>query len=128
MRNKLFYTSIALNIFLLIFCLLKFRSSQGKSNSSADVAQSRPVDYEISSNANFRTVYIKRNDSVYKRLWNEAFENQPEYAFLISCTYYYVTGNEIIKKDIELSKKQLEEIYHTQLLLNQSQFNKDGNQ
>ncbi len=71
--------------------------------------------YEITSMKNFETVYFNKNDSIYKEIWGDAFENEPEKAFLICCTYYYVTKDTSVLKDIEISIEQLDQAYQSKI-------------
>ena len=64
---------------------------------------------------NFETVFFGKNDSTYKDLWGEAFENEPEKAFLISCSYYYITKDSSILKDIGVSVEQIEQSYQRKM-------------
>ncbi len=110
MKNILFAISFFLNI--VLFALYYFKTKPIQQNTSAIPAKNIDTpDYEITSMKNFERVYFNRNDSLYKALWNEAFENEPEKAFLISCSYFYVTEDKRIKKDIEVSANQLETSY-----------------
>ena len=116
MKNILFVISILLNISLLAWGLLKIKQIQ--TNVSVIPANNMDtLEYEITSMKNFENVYFNRNDSLYKELWSEAFENEPEKAFLISCSYYYVTKNNKIKQDIEVSSEQLESVYQKKFIM-----------
>lgn len=110
MKNVLLIISIFLNIGLSAIYYYKTKSIQEK-KCTIPVSDMDTVDYEITSMKNFESVYFNRNDSLYKDLWNEAFENQPQSAFLISCSYFYVTKDKRILKDIEVSAQQLEDVY-----------------
>ncbi len=66
---------------------------------------------------NFKAVYLNKNDSLYKDLWSEAFENEPEQAFLIACSYYYVKKDTAILKDIKVSIEQLEHAYKRRIMI-----------
>jgi hypothetical protein len=110
MKNTLFAISILLNI--ASFALYFYKTMEIQSNISTIPAKNTDtVDYEITSMKNFESVFFNRNDSLYKALWNEAFEDEPEKAFLISCSYFYMTKDKRIKKDIEVSANQLEISY-----------------
>ncbi len=99
--------------------------SKDKTNQNTHSSITNQIDdslrdlWNIGATNNFENVYFKRNDSIYKRLWYEAYENEPPSAFLISCTYYYVSRNDSVLNDIELSKTQLESIYHCKLFIAQ---------
>lgn len=69
------------------------------------------MDVDITSNRNFDNVFFKKNDSLYKEIWNHEFENSPEQAFLIACGYYYLTRDLRVKKDVDQSYSQLTTIY-----------------
>jgi hypothetical protein len=73
------------------------------------------IDYKISSNKNFQSVFILKNDSLYKWLWNKSFQEQPEDAFFLSAAYFYVTNDSMVIDDINLSINQLETIYHSDI-------------
>jgi hypothetical protein len=72
--------------------------------------------FEISSPDNFESVFVHQNDSIYRRIWSEAFENHPETAFLISCSYYLVTKDSSILNDVEISESQLETMYNKHII------------
>ena len=110
MKNKILILSIGINIGLLIFCCFKTKIFKTKISTNP-VSNIDTVSYDIESMRNFETVFISRNDSIYKSIWNEAFENEPEKAFLISCSYYYVTKDKRILKNIEMSILQLQDVY-----------------
>ncbi len=118
MKNLLLIISIVINIGLIAFYFLR-TDKVPQSNISANVSKKNDSipDYEITSMKNFETVYFNRNDSIYKDVWGEAFENEPEKAFLISCSYYYVTKDTNILKDIVVSMEQLEQSYQRKMKL-----------
>ncbi len=98
--------SIAANLLLILILLTK------PDTKSKVKPKTRNIDYSITSADNFEKVIIEKNDSVYKRIWNQAFENQPEMAFLISVAYFHSTKKELVIEDIEKSKSQLKKMYH----------------
>jgi hypothetical protein len=110
MKNALLIISIFLNIGLSVLYYFKTKPMQEKS-SAIPVNNMDTVDYEITSMKNFEAVYFNRNDSLYKDLWSEAFENEPEKAFLIPCSYFYTTKDEKVLNDIKVSAEQLETAY-----------------
>ena len=117
MKNIILILSLIFNLAMLAFFwddLKRHRDSDTRSKAEAYYPE---VDWEITSTKNFESVFIKKNDSIYKRLWNEAFENQPPSAFLISCTYFFVTKDTSVLNDIELSKEQLETMYNEKILV-----------
>lgn len=116
MKNLLLVISIVLNIGLIVFCFY-MTNNESQSNISATVSKKNDniPDYEITSMKNFETVYFNKNDSIYKDIWGDAFENEPEKAFLISCSYYYVTKDTSILKNIEISIEQLEMSYQRKM-------------
>lgn len=109
MKNIILIASIALNIALGIFCVSRIKTPRSEPDTVSVHGEDPMPDYEITSKKNFEAVYFNRNDSLYKDLWGEAFENEPEKSFLIACSYYYVTKDTSIINDIETSAKQLEE-------------------
>jgi hypothetical protein len=114
MKNILFAISIFLNI--VLFALYCYDITPIQSNISTIPAKNMDtMDYEITSMKNFENVYFNKNDSLYKDLWNEAFENQPQSAFLISCSYFYATKDKRILKDIKVSIEQLESVYQRKI-------------
>jgi hypothetical protein len=117
MKNALLILSLLLNIGLAAFCVVKIKTSSSPS-SDISIDGKYPIpDYKITSKKNFKEVYFEQNDSLYKDLWNEAFENEPEEAFLISCSYFYVTKDTNVVEDIKTSVRQLEEkgLYNREL-------------
>lgn len=48
---------------------------------------------------------------MYKHIFSTSFENSPVQAYLLSCTYYTVTKDSTIKKDIEMIGSEIKEIY-----------------
>jgi hypothetical protein len=109
MKNIFLFISIIFNI--IIIGLYLYNQDLQSVENRVRIADTI-IDYEITSSKNFEAVFIFKNDSIYNRLWSEAFENQPEKAFLISTSYFYVTGRKQALKNIETSKEQLETIYH----------------
>jgi hypothetical protein len=106
--------SITVNLLIALFFIL----NSNRSNKIKAVNKRMAIhDFEITSTDNFESVFIEKNDSVYGRIWNDAFQNQPEKAFLISCSYFLVTKNQNILKDIEISESQLETMYHKRILV-----------
>ncbi len=112
MKSIFLIFSLLANIGLLIFC---FYIKKDPELIPIDGKNPMP-DYEITSTDNFKKVFFDRNDSLYKDLWGEAFENEPEKAFLISCAYNYVTQDTSAIHDIKISADQLETMYHKGLL------------
>lgn len=110
--------SVVVNIGLIAFYFLRTNKTP-QPNLSANVFKKNDSisDYEITSMKNFDAVYFNRKDSIYKNVWGEAFENEPEKAFLISCSYYYVTKDTNILKDIGVSIEQLEQAYQRKMKL-----------
>lgn len=110
MKNMLLIISILLNIGLFSLYYLKTEAIKTRT-SEITTRDIDTTDYEITSMKNFESVYFDRNDTLYKDLWGEAFENQPQSAFLISSSYYYVTKDKRILEDIAVSISQLESMY-----------------
>ena len=118
MKKLLLIISIVANIGLIAFYfLMTNKTPQPNILEKVSMKNDSILDYEITSMKNFETVYFNRNDSIYKNLWGEAFENEPEKAFLISCSYYYVTKDTSILKDIGVSIEQLEQSYQRKMKL-----------
>jgi hypothetical protein len=116
MKNLLLVISIAANFGLIAFCFLRTpKTHQSVVLSNVSKKSDGIPDYEITSMRNFETVYFNRNDSIYKNVWGEAFENEPEKAFLISCSYYFVTKDTSILKDIGVSVDQIEQSYQRKM-------------
>ena len=116
MKNKLLVLSVIVNIGLIIFCCIKHTHSQPNLSAKKDTLSVWA--YEITLRRNFETVYFNKNDNIYKDLWGRAFEDEPEQAFLISCSYFYVTKDKRVLKDIEVSAEQLEQAYQRELKIN----------
>lgn len=106
--------SLIINFGLVAYCCTRVKPKLPPENATT---KNTTKDYEIASMKNFENVYLNRNDSIYKQIWNEAFENQPQSAFLISCSYFYVTKDKRILKDIEVSTQQLESVYQRKFLI-----------
>lgn len=118
MKNLLLIISIVVNIGLSIFCFLgSNKTPQHITSSNMSKKNDSIPDYDITSMRNFESVYFNRNDSIYKDIWGKAFENEPEKSFLISCSYYYVTKDTSILKDILVSIEQLEQSYQRKMKL-----------
>jgi len=112
MKTALLILSVAINI---VFAVSYYGSDRKELTPKSEAKPAAlPVQarhFEITTRQNFEAVYFNSNDSIYKRCWNEAFENHPESAFLIACSYFYVTGNKWILDDIKVSAGQLEHAY-----------------
>lgn len=105
--------SIGINIGLVVFYSLRNNDKLPQSHISNDLKKKNDSipDYEITSMKNFETIFFNKNDSIYKNIWGKAFENEPEKAFLISCSYYYLTNDTSVLKDVNVSIGQLEHSY-----------------
>lgn len=71
----------------------------------------------VSQSQNFESLFINHSDSAYHRIWNHSFQNWPESAFLVACSYYYVTKRDTVLHDIAISKEQLEQMYHSRIVI-----------
>lgn len=115
-------TSLLLNVvFMILLFNLKWKDQKMQRNIAREALPIYPNDdFRISNN--FVNLYVNKNDSIYKQIWRSAYEDKPTDAFLISSTYYFVTKNKSILKDVEMSKSQVEEIYGKKIIIS-----KDGN-
>jgi hypothetical protein len=121
MKNIPLIVSVLLNIVLIAkYCFMVEPKEENAFSNSIN----KHLDYEITSMNNFEEVYFSRNDSLYNELWGEAFENEPQRAFLISCSYFYVTKDKRILKDIELSAEQMEDVYQRKFKIDSGKVNK----
>jgi len=105
------FASIIINVLMLSIVLIQNNLLKEKKAIKTLNDKEIKMDYDITSNENFEKIFFDNNDSLYSVQFNEAFENQPEMALLISCTYYFITKNEKVLDDINLSISQLKEIY-----------------
>ncbi|HEY0652123.1 MAG TPA: hypothetical protein VGD65_03305 [Chryseosolibacter sp.] len=106
MNKLILIFSLLLNVGLTLLLLFgRQEKAPGK------ILANRNKDYDITSFSNFKSVFIEKDDSVYLGLWNQAFQEEPEIAFLLSSSYYHTTKNRDLLKHIELSNSQLKTIY-----------------
>lgn len=95
---------------LLLLILLLSNRSQSILNKPKDVGTlDENKDYSMAYN--FRKIFIERNDSVYKEVFSKSFEDLPEQAFLLSSTYFFLTKDSLVLKDMKVACSQLESIY-----------------
>ena len=106
-KSKLFFfISLVINIILVSY-FISTSKLKGDSHTKNQVIQ----DKDLSVQYNFKKIFIEKNDSVYKRIFSLAFENNPVQAYLLSCTYYTVTKDTTIKKDIKMIGTEIKAIY-----------------
>ncbi|HPT13796.1 MAG TPA: hypothetical protein PK796_03330 [Bacteroidales bacterium] len=113
--------SIFLNlVFLVIIYFLRKEDKVVKETKEPNKIEiQRQTENDVILRKNFESMFYKCNDSIYRNVWNSAFEEEPEMAFLISSTYYFVTKDDKILKDIETSNSQLKEIYYQKINIRQ---------
>ena len=118
-KNILLLISFLVNIGLAIYCYSKFQNnSKTALPLNTKIRNGNIPDFEITSMKNFENVYYDMNDSIYKEMWGKAFENEPEKAFLISCSYYFIRRDTNILKDIKISVDQLDQAYQNNMKIN----------
>lgn len=59
----------------------------------------------------YNDIFNKKNDSVYKKCFYNEYKEHPVDAYLLANTYYNLTKKDSVMKNIDLAKKQLDEIY-----------------
>lgn len=99
--------SLSFNIILAMFFWkqrkeLEFSRMIDKYNVDLSKIDNSPI-----SDDNFRKIFIEKNDTLYRDIYNKAFENSSAEAYLIACGYYYVTRNKRAKEDIEQTYKEM---------------------
>lgn len=118
-KNILLLISFLVNIGLAIYCYSIFQNnSKTALPLNTKIRNGNIPDFEITSMKNFENVYYDMNDSIYKEMWGKAFENEPEKAFLISCSYYFIRRDTNILKDIKISVDQLDQAYQNNMKIN----------
>jgi hypothetical protein len=115
MKNSILIGSIVLNVLCIVYIIMQMDEHKGGPTYDPKELLIDSIDYKISSNKNFHSVFILKNDSLYRRLWNKTFQEQPEDAFFLSAAYYYITNDSMVKDDIDMSLNQLETIYHNKI-------------
>lgn len=85
------------------------------SNTHLSACKTSPMHF--STPENFEALFVHHNDSVYRRVWGHSFQDWPESAFLVACSYYYVTKQDTLLHDNAVSKEQLEQIYHSTIVV-----------
>jgi hypothetical protein len=107
-KSKLYFIiSLIVNIILVSYFIStnKWKGEDGHTINQNIQKENLSVQY------NFEKIFIEKNDSVYKRIFSLAFENNPVQAYLLSCTYYTVTKDTTIKKDIKMISTEIKAIY-----------------
>lgn len=97
--------SIVINIVLLFVIFKNYNE-----NKSINVPM-LPQDKDLSSRYNFEKIFLEKNDSVYKIVYNKSFEDLPVQAYLLACTYYLLKKDSSSKKDIEMINSEIKAIY-----------------
>lgn len=59
----------------------------------------------------FQEIFIEKNDSIYQEVFVSNFEHNPEFVFLLSNTYFFITHRKFIQNDIDASNAEIEGIY-----------------
>ena len=107
MKKTFFIISIGLNIVLGSSILYRQSPGRGTKKETEYIDQ-----YDVRSISNFKSIYVRKDDSTYHLLWSKAFEDEPEMAYIIATSYYYTSPNEKVLNDIRISREQLRDIYY----------------
>ena len=111
------YLSVLINVILFIVVLVQNSKLKRKSVLKEINNLQLSADNNVTSHLNFDSIFFQKNDTVYNKIWSQAFENTPEEAFLISCSYFLITKKSEVLDDIFVSGQQLEEMYHKKLAI-----------
>ena len=107
--NKIIITgSILLNIVLII---LLVKHSTNKTNNINTYPVEFKKENDLTNKFYFEKIFIEKNDSVYKMVYNRSFEDLPVQAYLLACTYYLIKKDSSSKKDIEMISSEIKAIY-----------------
>lgn len=98
--------SLVANIILLVII---FRGCD--QDQLSYTGQEIPKNQNLTDTFNFKKIFLEKNDSVYKVVFNKSFEDYPVQAYLLACTYYLLKKDEITKKDIEMISSEIRSIY-----------------
>lgn len=102
------YVSLALNL-ILAYVIFTNAKTATKNKLALDYKPSLNID--LSDKYNFQKIFIEKNDSVYRSVYNKSFEDNPVNAFLLACSYYVITNDTIHKKDVIMANTELEAIF-----------------
>jgi hypothetical protein len=109
MKNKFLVFSLVLNFVVIFYCAFL----QKKINKYEQRSEIDNTHGNLSIQHNFKKVFVEKSDSVYKIIFGTSFENNPVEAYLIASSYYLLTKNPAIKKDIMMVNTELQPIYGT---------------
>lgn len=59
----------------------------------------------------FERIFLEKNDSVYKTIFNLPFEEYPVQAYLLACTYYMLKKDNSARNDFRMMSAEIESIY-----------------
>jgi hypothetical protein len=104
--------SVLVNIILITGIIFRHYDLRHAQDLMESGVSKKNRDLYIKSYDNFDSVFFKRNDSLYRELWNEAMQDDPEQAFLMACSYFYLTKDNKIKFTVDNAYDQLKIIYH----------------
>jgi len=99
--------SIVINFTLLFLLFIKFNNKENNIKDIPKLSQNE----DLSNRYNFEKIFLEKNDSVYKNVFNRSFEDFPVQAYLLACTYYMIKKDTSIKQDIVMISSEIKGIY-----------------
>jgi hypothetical protein len=94
----------------LVLGVLLFKPSSSKTTKYS-TGDTLAKEKDLSVRYNFEKIFLEKNDSVYREVFNKSFEDLPVQAYLLACTYYLLKKDTITKKDIEMISSEIKGIY-----------------
>ncbi|HXT85208.1 MAG TPA: hypothetical protein VN704_12925 [Verrucomicrobiae bacterium] len=106
--------SLTINFVLAFFLIKNLNQKEIKLNHIDFLSKNE----DLSNPYNFKKIFIEKNDSIYKAVFNNSYKNLPVQAFLLSCTYYLIKKDNNQKKDIKIISSKLKRIYGKSPIIN----------
>lgn len=102
--------SIIMNIY---WGITFYYSKKDKIENFSYLDQKSPDCLELFNKTNYQKIFIEKNDSTYREYFNRFFVNTPGQSFLLACTFYLLSNDKKIKRDIQAVLSEMKGMYGT---------------
>src|SRR6516164_4181048 len=93
----------------LIFVIILIKNLSA--NDSKQSVQRMSPKTDLSINNNFQKIFIEKDDTLYRAVFNKSFEDLPTQCYMLACAYYLLKRDSNTLNDVKMITSEIKGIY-----------------